>query len=305
MPTKKRKPAKRRPKQIKHIVVVSDLHAGSSVALCPPAIELDDGGVYQYSSYQSELYGWWAEFWESWVPRATSGEPYAVVINGDIIDGAHHNTSTLVSSNIADQARLAKTLLRPVREKTSRLFIVRGTEAHAGESGREEERIAEELDCVGPRDAVTASHWELQLLLNEHLIDFSHHIGVTGSSAFESSALCRELTNLFTESGQWNKPPPYMAVRSHRHRYCQVTLPADFGETTCIVTPAWQLHTPFCRRLSNPRVPQIGGICISPHGDELIAQKFYHTPKRLPPISVDGKEAKWLNERYNIQPQML
>ena len=42
--------------------VTSDLHAGSTVALCPPKVQLDDGGKYEASKAQLWLWECWLDF---------------------------------------------------------------------------------------------------------------------------------------------------------------------------------------------------------------------------------------------------
>ena len=46
------------------IGIVSDVHAGSAVALCPPQVPLDDGGMYCASKAQSWLWENWGDFWK-------------------------------------------------------------------------------------------------------------------------------------------------------------------------------------------------------------------------------------------------
>lgn len=264
---------------LRHIVCVSDMHAGSSVALCPPDFELDDGGLYRFSDYQGTLWSWWREFWDEWVPRITGKERYAVVINGDVIDGQVKQSTTNWSVNFEDQARAAIDLLKPVAAEAAEFYIVRGTEAHVGKSAQFEERIARELQAIG--HGKTHSRWDLWYRLGDRTIHFAHHIGTTSSTAYEASALCRELVAAFVEAGQWqDQPPPSMCVRSHRHRFCLVSIPTVSGEATIFVTPGWQLHTPFSHRMGQSmRVPQIGGVCISLDGGELVVRKKIWAPK--------------------------
>ena len=43
--------------------ITSDLHAGSTVAICPPRVQLDDGGEYHASKAQRWLWERWKDFW--------------------------------------------------------------------------------------------------------------------------------------------------------------------------------------------------------------------------------------------------
>jgi hypothetical protein len=272
---------------IRHIICISDLHAGSSVSVCPPDVTLDDGGIYRYSKYQKVLWEWWNEFWYGWVPAQVDGEPFSVVINGDVLDGKHHETTTIISANLADQQKIAEKLLRPICELTPRLIIVRGTEAHAGKTGQHEEQLAQALGAVGPEPWL-CSWWEYKATLNDNLIHFAHHIGVTSSAAYRSSALMRTIANNFVDAGQWGTRPPDLIVRSHRHRQTEVVEPTKNGVCRIVVTPGWQLKTPFIYRTGQDEKPQIGGICISASGSSLKVRSRTWTPKDREPENLDA-----------------
>ena len=74
---------------VKNLVVISDTHCGCQLALCPSKIRLDNGGTYHASRFQTEILTCWNYFWTQWVPQVTRGEPFAVVLNGDAMDGRH------------------------------------------------------------------------------------------------------------------------------------------------------------------------------------------------------------------------
>jgi hypothetical protein len=265
--------AKRREKQVRNLVVVSDLHVGCRLALChPDGAALDDGGTYMPSPIQRKIWSMWEQFWNEWVPRATHGEPFTVVVNGDAIDGSHHGSTTQWSQNLEDQGEHCVKIVAPIRDACEgRLYWVRGTEAHVGKSGVEEERIAKRLGAV-PNEQGQHARYELWKRVGESdTVHCLHHIGVTSSSAHETSALNSELSALFVEAGRWGHPPPQVVVRSHRHRSSEVRLPARWGYATCVVTPAWQLRTPFAFKVAGARVttPQIGGILIRAGDEEL------------------------------------
>lgn len=259
-------------KQIRNIVVVSDLHCGCRMGLCPKSGAVitgaDPGGdlTVMPSKLQSVVWGWWEEFWGDWVPKYTHKEPYDVVLNGDVIDGSHHNSTTQISQNIQDQVKLAVSIMRPVVDKCKRrggeFFSVRGTAAHVGESSIHEEQVAMELGAK-PAGGVY-SRFELWKKLGSHLIHFLHHIGTTGSSAHESSAVNAEMAAEFVEAARWGVKPPSVIVRSHRHSAIEVRIPTKWGYATSVVTPSWQLKTPYVYRIASARLrpPQIGGLVI-------------------------------------------
>src|SRR5690606_19020550 len=113
------------------VAVVGDTHAGSTVAVCPPVIDLDDGGQYAASKAQRWLWQCWGDYWDR-VDRER-GDRLIVVLNGDLIDGDHHNTSQIASRNPNAQAAALDAILAvPLALKPDKIFVVRGTAAHVG-----------------------------------------------------------------------------------------------------------------------------------------------------------------------------
>jgi hypothetical protein len=274
--TAKKKVTKKKPKEspIRNLVVISDIHAGCKAALCPAGkIQLDDGGYYMQSDMQATLWAWWNEFWE-WVDYELKGAPFTVVCNGDALDGVHHNSVHQISHNLADQANIAYQILAPVVDKCNGNYLhVRGTEAHTGPSGQEEERLAQRLGAI-PGAQGEHAWWEIWYRLDWALIHFAHHIGTSSSMAYETSAVQKELEQILVESVTWDEDPPDVVVRSHRHRCVETRRPWKRGTQTACVTPAWQLKTPFAWKIAGGRrtQPQIGGILIRV-GDESIYTK--------------------------------
>jgi len=95
-----------------------------------------------------------AEFWDSWVPCVTHGEPFAVVVNGDVIEGVHHRATSQISHNLEDQCQIAYDVFAPILDRCDgRFFMIRGTPAHVGEQGVYEERLAKQLGAIPNEEA--------------------------------------------------------------------------------------------------------------------------------------------------------
>lgn len=269
----------------RQVVVISDLHAGCQMALCPPGgARLDSGSIYVPRGAQAALWPVWLDFW-SWVKQVTAGEPYDLVLNGDCIDGVHHGSTTQISHNLTDQEVLAIDVLRERAEGAARYLHVRGTEAHVGKSAESEERVARALGAV-PNEEGQHARYDLWLRMGGPrgpLVHFLHHIGSTGSAAYEATAVHKELVESYAEAGRWGDEPPRAIVRSHRHRALRIHLPVDEGEALAVVTPAWQLKTPFAWKIPGARLsqPQIGGMVLKV-GDEagLYARSFTRRMER-------------------------
>jgi len=212
----------------------------------------------------------WEEFWGEFVPSVTRKQPFTVVFNGDAIDGVHHNSTTQISHNLADQSATAYAILKPVVEACEgRYYHIRGTEAHVGKSAAEEERLARQLGAI-PNDEGQSARYELWKDVGGALVHLLHHIGTTGSQAYEATAVHKELVESFVEAGRWGRRPPDFIVRSHRHRHIETSIPTARGKARAVVTPAFQGKTPFVWKIPGGRLsqPQFGGIVIRAHEDD-------------------------------------
>lgn len=265
---------------IRNIVCLSDSHFGSTLAVSC-RYRLDDGGFYCPSPLQQKLLSMWNEFW-AWTYKRLEGEPFVFIHNGDVIDGVHHRTTTISSHNLNDQTRLAIQMLKPHVDRASAYYQIRGTEAHCGQSAKEEEAIAETLGAVRDKETGQYSRWELRIEMGQELLHISHHIGVTSSSSYESSALMREMVAAFVEAGQWGMKPPTIFIRSHRHRYSEVKIPNG----RIVITPGWQAKTPFVFKMDRMRAPMFGGLLIRRGKEGVHIREKLFTIKAAPPEKI-------------------
>lgn len=260
---------------IKNIICISDLHCGDQFGLCLPKITLDGGGTYTQSKLQKKLWQWWNLFWKEYINELCKGEDYAIVLNGDAIDGPnHHGVNSQITNNLEDQINIAYECLAPIVDG-HKFYFIRGTEAHAGKSAEWEEILAQRLKSI-PDELGNYTRWGMWLKMQEFLIHFSHHISGTGSSSYESTAVYKEMVEAFVQAGRWNQKPPNCIVRSHRHRQFETRIGGAEGYCISIVTPGWQLPTPFSYRLLSGRTspPQVGGYLIRASGKDGLYTRF-------------------------------
>ena len=274
-------------KPTRSLIVISDTHAGCRMALhAPEPTRLDGGGQYVPSDFQKKMWAWWREFWDEWVPSVTRREPYDIVHNGDAIEGVHHHATTQISHNLEDQQRIAEAVLRREVDRCHKrggtYYHIRGTEAHVGQSGEYEERLARSLGAKPNKEGQHARFDLWKRVGDKCLVNLLHHIGTTGSAAHEASAVNAELAATFNEAGRWRREPPDYVVRSHRHRFIAVDIPSANGYAAAIVTPAWQGKTPFTWKVPGARIsePQIGGIMIREGDEEHYYRRFVKSFER-------------------------
>lgn len=268
---------------VRNAIIVGDLHAGCQLGLCPPrGARLDNNGIYRPNKVQKALNQRWRMFWRDWAPEVCRGEPYCVVVNGDLIDGVHHGSTNQWTHNLTMQCNAAYEILAPIRDACQgRLYIMRGTPVHGGESGQQEEQLAGRLDAI-PDEAGQHARNELWLWVGGALCHVLHHIGTTASSAHESSAVNSELTAEFVEAARWGQKPPDYVIRSHRHRCISVKLSTSRGYAVGVVAPGWQGKTPFAFKVAGARLaqPQWGGILIRQGDEEHYMREKVWTPDR-------------------------
>ncbi|HBI22496.1 MAG TPA: hypothetical protein DDY37_07955 [Legionella sp.] len=266
----------------KAIIAISDLHIGSYEGMIPrDGFQLDNGAVQQPSRFQEYLLEWRDHFWGEWVPQATKGialKNTTLVLNGDVVDGNHHQAVNLIP-NVVMQEQAAVEILKPITKKY-RSFMVRGTEAHGGKSDQNTESVARQLGCELDESGMQ-SVWQLWLDVDGVVFQFAHHISTTSSAAYETSAPMRELVAGLVESAQWDQRLPDVFVRSHRHRYNAVSIPRSGDrDIQLVITPAWQLRTPFVEKIDRMRLPHIGGVVfIVEDGICQVKKKIYNMPK--------------------------
>ena len=271
-----------------NVLVISDLHCGCQVGLCPPQISLDSGGVWKHGPTQRAIWGFWRHFWDVWVPNATRGEPFAVVVNGDAMDGAHHGSKTQITQNFADQEKIAYEVLSPIVDACQgRMRMIRGTEAHVGQCAENEERLARRLGAI-PDELGNHSSYDLWLEVGHGLAHFTHHIGTTSRVAYETSALMGEFAEMLTDAGLNQRRPPDVVVRSHRHRHVEVRKPSANVYGIVFTTASWQARTPYVWKVARVGDPQIGGSLIRCGDEELYTRHFTRFLPRSGAVSFKG-----------------
>ncbi len=269
---------KRNPRALHNGVFFGDTHIGCQLGLMHPSgAHLDEGGTMKPSALQRKVWSWWREFWDEFVPKATDGKPFFVVHMGDAIDGVHHGSTHQWASSLEMQARHAEKILAPIVEACDGYYYhLRGTEAHVGPSSVEDDKLARKIGALPNREGQYA-RYDLWKQIGPRLIHAAHHIGTAGSTAYESSAALRELIEGLIEAAKWGEAVPDVIIRGHRHRCIEVAIPTEHVKAHVLITPGWQLKTPFSQRIAGARMsqPQFGGAVL--HWSETHKELFVRT----------------------------
>lgn len=273
------------------MVVLSDLHVGSTVGLWPGAHRVEGGGEYRANVYQQ----WLMECWGQMLAEVASFRPRPiVVVNGDSIQGVNYKDGQLITNKVDVQVRAAFVLLEPLRKLAREFYMVRGTEWHEGKSAEHVEGLAESLRAKPDPSSGQFTWWEIYLGLpslaemggdgdaeQEHkpVIHFAHHVGVSSVPWYEATVPLRDTLMLLAELARFygdRAPDVRMVVRSHRHRFIYVLAPPDIHVA---VTPAWQLKTAFAHKKASSMVPEIGYFVVEWDGQDLVVKpRIYALP---------------------------
>ena len=279
---------------MKHIVVcVGDTHCGSTVGLCPPeGLELDDGGMYEPNKSQNWLWDNWEMAWGviKSVKRKNRKAKLHLVLNGDLIDGAHHRTTQIASGLTGVHMSCAIESLRvPLALKPQSIHILRGTPSHVGRAGGAEEGIARALSAqgwkvVGDPDTGNKSSYSRLIQIGPVLFDIKHH-GRMGRRAHTKGPYIRWFAqDIFFNYMMDYEEPPDIAVRSHFHQF------ADSGrihkvKTRAVALPAWQLATEYVHRVAES-LADIGLVWFEIDDDGYDMKTVLYKPDRPTTVEV-------------------
>jgi len=274
------------------IISLSDLHCGDNFGLYPldVPLKLDEGSGHQPGHSQSLLWGHYVDFKE-WAFARVGRRPFILVTNGDCLDGVHHGTVTQFTHNLKDQRKVAYAVLKPLVDRAAYYLHIRGTEAHGGQSGQDEEDLAEDLGAVPDEHTGHHARWDLWLEVGGIMCHFKHHIGTTGSTAYQMTGLGKEIMESLAEAARLGKPIPRVIVRSHRHVPGIATRPSPVGDITCVVTPGWQIVSPFAWRIPGARqtLGEFGGIHIRVQDGEPAIKTWVRAVDRSATVNFGGR----------------
>ena len=260
------------------IVGDGDIHAGSSIAICPPeGMVHDDGGQYLPSAQQIWLYEVREHCLRTVQKLIRDIKPAQVVyaLNGDLTDGNHHYTHQLITPLESFHVRVAYALLEHSFDliRPDVIHATRGTPAHVGKGGSLEEGLMRVLreEALWPvaqdPDTKQATSYYRRYRVEGKVVDQKHH-GRQGQRAHTRSAYARWYAqDIELEHKRSGDIPPFLALRAHNH------LLGDSGRdidslVRVITGGCWQLATEWSYRSSFESLPSIGmyAVHVAPDG---------------------------------------
>jgi predicted phosphodiesterase len=232
-----KKQAKRKQDPARLLVVLSDMHVGSTVGLWPPGFVSTEGFPIGQNLFQEWLWECW-EHCKGWIKETTGGAAYDLLLNGDLVEGIHHRTTQVMSADVGDQSAAVLACLQDLCAAAARVWVVKGTEVH---TRNDEIRLGHVLG--GQRDPATGQHAfdRLETTVHGTRIAACHHIGATSRPYLEASQHSIHLGVEAIEAARDGRQPPQIIIRGHRHRHGVWT----DGDFMSITTGAWQGRTRY------------------------------------------------------------
>lgn len=263
-------------KPIRKIVVLSDIHCGSTKALLPPGFVTLEGNRLSLNAMQEWLWLCW-EKTLSFIDKETKGEPFALVLNGDLIEGNHHGTKEIISPDVGDHFNAAVQTLAPLAKIAAASFVVRGTEAHVQNS---EAGLGKVLGCQLNQELGIHAFDRLVLELNGVRHVFRHHIGTSVRRGLAGTQLSANLAEEQVEAANNGEKIPRVVVCSHRHKF------GLYQDTNglLVVTPPFQGLTRFGHKVVSQARTNPGVVILSYENKQFgelpsVIEKTFKTPE--------------------------
>lgn len=220
----------------KSIVIYSDIHDGSTTAVCSPEPEIEEQNTtYKPNALQKELFN----IWEEAIDDFSKKKPDLCVVNGEPVDGGNPKQlgNQSWSTNLYDQAVDSCKLLKMTKAKE--FLFTRGSGYHVQIHGTPiEQFVAEQMGGVkysvykGMKPKNADFYANVQAF--DTNISFTHHIAYAKFFAYRATPISREAALMALDKGRNMKYD--IIVRSHVHYFMLVKSAHTIGFTT----PAWK-----------------------------------------------------------------
>jgi len=260
------------------MVVLSDTHVGSTVALWPEGFVTATGNLISPNDLQRWYLRCFLDFQHEWLPKVVGKDPFALIVNGDMVDGIHHRSKQIMTHDIGDQLSAVIDLFGPLVGKADKLFLTLGTECHTQQT---EAYIGKELGAE--TDPATGLHAFDALRVEKwgKLFSIQHHIGTTTRKWTEATAPVASFHNERLEALDAGHRPPDYIVRAHRHTR------GDYGRA--ITTGPWQALTRYAHKVVPGAVSRPSVVCFSApdfEGDNVRVRERVYSPEQPPIITL-------------------
>jgi hypothetical protein len=205
---------------MKTVVIVSDLHCGSTYGITPPS----EFKSSHNRDIQEEAWNEYVRMTQQWA------RPDVLICNGDAIEGNQslQGGAELITPDRSVQCDMAITALEAWQAR--KIFMTYGTAYHVGKDAEDFERgIATALG------AEIEGH--LYLRVEGLTFDIRHKVGTSAVPHGRATALLREMLWALVKEAGDTGPKVDVVIRSHAHYSIVVKQPGKLA----VITPGLQL----------------------------------------------------------------
>ena len=200
------------------VVQISDTHVGSTMGLLRPGFRYADDDHIKEARLNLPQQWLWDRFTDATerIREKVAGRQAALVIVGDVIEGYHHRTKQVWSQESEHQVDAAVYTLGPLCSLFEKVFVVRGTECHAGDH---EHKFGVAVKAVVHQETEkhAAEHWLIRV--NGTVCSFRHHISATARKYLEGGGLSIHAGHEQLSALRAGWPVPTVMGRAHRHTH--------------------------------------------------------------------------------------
>lgn len=259
--------------------VISDPHSGSNWALFLSRNWQGRNGQTHYpTSFQIAVNEHKNRYCEE-VKAARKNKPLKLVVNGDAIDGDHHSSGDVCTTNELEQAEIHIEIMEDIKKRMGwqrgdELYYTIGTQVHVGDM---ENYIAREMNAV-PCDADYHAWNSLTLETNGTKSLFVHHGVGAGDGANEGNPVRNLLKRIHENADKDGDPTPDVIWTGHVHNPTYSTYQyrrgMKFSTMHGIITPSWQAKNTYAWMKAAFSKNKIGGCW-----QEITANGYISIPK--------------------------
>lgn len=257
--------------------VMSDLHTGSIFALTiARPWQGQHTQVISPRSRQIEIRKH-LDRYTSYIADLRKGKKLKLIINGDAIDGVHHDTQDIFTRDIGEQAEVHIEIMAEIQKRMKwqrgdELYYVKGTETHTKDT---EEYIAEQLNAIPANDGSYA-HDSLDVMTNGTVSRFIHHGPTAGAGPNEGNGLYNFLKTIYYDAVKDGDVVPDVVYTGHVHNPTWRTFEhrsgMEYKQMHGIITPSWQeknryawMKAPISKNkigATSQEIKEDGTICV-------------------------------------------
>lgn len=221
---------------------MSDLHAGSAFGLLHPEVLDTSNEEHPANVTLNEAQTYLLKCWRHLLANLPPSLDMTIV-DGDAIDGENPKEHGLyvTLNKKSDQAACAFKLLEPIRARSKRFYLVKGTPYHEGRASEAIEGMAVALKATrfpGGRRA----GFRLWVEVGGKVINAAHH----QTRGFIYPAGGGDRTALFSAAAQAvdKLPKADIIIRAHNH----IERAVHAYNRWVVMNPAWKLLAPWAER---------------------------------------------------------